>query len=55
MKIGLTYTGDKEKHQNYINWLKSNDDISIVVLSEEESNVDQLKDCDGLVLSDTSL
>ncbi|HKO82407.1 MAG TPA: gamma-glutamyl-gamma-aminobutyrate hydrolase family protein, partial [Chitinophagaceae bacterium] len=51
MKIGLTYTGDNEKHQNYINWLKSNDDISIVVLSEEESNVDQLKDCDGLVLS----
>ena len=51
MKIGLTYTGDKEKHQNYINWLKGDDDISILVLSAEENNAELLKECDGLVLS----
>ncbi len=51
MKIGLTYTGDEKKHQNYINWLKGNDDIEVVRLSVEENNADLLKDCDALVLS----
>lgn len=51
MKIGLTYTGTDEKHQNYVNWLKGNDDIEIIKLSPEENNADTIKDCDALVLS----
>src|SRR5438128_392778 len=51
MKIGLTYTGFEHKHQNYINWLKGNDDIEIVTLSVEDNNADALADCNGLVLS----
>ena len=51
MKIGLTYTGDNTKHQNYVNWLKGNDDIEIIKLSPEENNADAIKDCDALVLS----
>ncbi len=51
MKIGLTYTGDKEKHQNYIYWLKGNNDISIITLSAEENNGELVNECDGLVLS----
>src|SRR5688572_12238377 len=51
MKIGLSYTGDYTKHANYVNWLKGNDDISIVRLAPEENNADLLKGCDALVLS----
>lgn len=51
MKIGLTYTGTDKKHQNYVNWLKSNDDIEIITLSAESNNLDDLKQCDALVLS----
>lgn len=51
MKIGLTYTGDHTKHQNYVNWLKGKDDIEIIKLSAEDKNHDAIKDCDALVLS----
>ncbi|MES2774896.1 MAG: gamma-glutamyl-gamma-aminobutyrate hydrolase family protein [Bacteroidota bacterium] len=51
MKIGLTYTGGEEKHNNYVRWLKGEDDIEIVRLSAEEKNFESLKDCDALVLS----
>lgn len=51
MKIGLTYTDDEIKHQNYVNWLKGNDNIEIIKLSPEENNADAIKDCDALVLS----
>lgn len=51
MKIGLTYTGDAAKHQNYVNWLKGSDDIDIIKLSAEDDNAVSLKDCDALVLS----
>ncbi len=51
MKIGLTYTGDDRKHQNYVNWLKGTDDIEIVKLSAEDKNSDTLNNCDALVLS----
>lgn len=51
MKIGLTYTGDPVKHQNYVNWLKGTDDIEIIRLSAEDNNAERLNDCDALVLS----
>lgn len=51
MKIGLTYTGTDKKHQNYVNWLKANEDIEIITLSAENNNLSDLKKCDALVLS----
>jgi putative glutamine amidotransferase len=52
MKIGLTYTGFKAKHNNYYNWLKQGDNaIEIITLSAEENNLHELQNCDGLVLS----
>jgi len=51
MKIGLTYTGSEEKHQNYIKWLTGNDDIEIIQLSERDNNADAIKNYDALILS----
>lgn len=51
MKIGLTHTGNPEKHQYYVDWLKANDDIEVVKLSAEDKNLEELNNCDGLVLS----
>lgn len=51
MKIGLTHTGNPEKHQFYVDWLKANEDIEIVKLSAEDRNLEGLNNCDGLVLS----
>ncbi|HEV7621042.1 MAG TPA: gamma-glutamyl-gamma-aminobutyrate hydrolase family protein [Flavisolibacter sp.] len=51
MKIGLTYTGSDIKHDNYVQWLKGNDNIRIITLSAEANNLFELKDCDGIVLS----
>lgn len=51
MKIGLTYTGNENKHLNYVNWLKGNDTIEIIKLSTGDNNADAIKDCDALVLS----
>ncbi|MEO8404409.1 MAG: gamma-glutamyl-gamma-aminobutyrate hydrolase family protein [Chitinophagaceae bacterium] len=51
MKIALTFTGNAEKHQYYVDWLKANSNIEVVKLSEEENNLDQLAQCDALVLS----
>ncbi|MGB8192894.1 MAG: gamma-glutamyl-gamma-aminobutyrate hydrolase family protein [Chitinophagaceae bacterium] len=51
MKIGLTQTENPEKHQYYIDWLKGNDDIEVIPLSAEAGNLDELENCDALVLS----
>jgi putative glutamine amidotransferase len=51
IKIGLTYTGTDEKHQNYLRWLKGNEDIQIVRLSPADNNVEEVKNLDGIVLS----
>ncbi|MEO6719499.1 MAG: gamma-glutamyl-gamma-aminobutyrate hydrolase family protein [Ferruginibacter sp.] len=51
IKIGLTYTGTAEKHNNYVTWLKTDDDISVVKLSAEDNNLDVVKEMDGIVLS----
>jgi putative glutamine amidotransferase len=53
MRIGLTYTGDEKKHQNYVEWLKGDEGTAaeIVRLSAEDGNLEELRHCDGLVLS----
>jgi putative glutamine amidotransferase len=51
MKIGLTHTGNAEKHEFYVDWLKANEDIEIIKLSAEDKNLAELNKCDGLVLS----
>lgn len=51
IKIGLTYTGFKEKHNNYVQWLMADENIEIITLSAEEANLRIVKDLDGIVLS----
>jgi putative glutamine amidotransferase len=51
IKIGLTFTGTQAKHDNYVNWLKGNDDIDIIQLSAEDDNLAAVKDMDAIVLS----
>ena len=51
MKIALTYTGNIEKHHNYVNWLQAGENIDIVRLSAEDNNLHELNNCDALVLS----
>ncbi len=51
IKIGLTYTGSEEKHNNYINWLKGDDDIEIIRLSAENNNLEMVNEVDAVVLS----
>lgn len=47
MKIGLTYTGDPEKHINYKQWIEGNENIQAVRLQTG----DELNNPDGLVFS----
>jgi putative glutamine amidotransferase len=51
MKIGLTFTGYGEKHQNYVKWLKGRNKTIEVVKLSAEGDADAIKDCDALVLS----
>jgi putative glutamine amidotransferase len=51
IKIGLTYTGTEEKHNNYVNWLRVNEHITIIRLSAEDNNLEAAKEMDGIVLS----
>ncbi len=51
MKIALTHTGNPEKHQFYIDWLKAGGDIEIVPLSVQDNNLNELNNCDALVIS----
>ena len=51
MKIALTYTGSDEKHNNYVRWLQSGEDITVVKISAGDNNLHEAKDCDALVLS----
>ena len=51
IKIGLTYTGFEEKHNNYVQWLMAGENIEIITLSAEEANLDIVNDLNGIVLS----
>jgi len=51
MKIGLTYTGTPEKHDNYARWLTAGEDIEVIRLSAEDNNLAAVDACDALVLS----
>ncbi len=51
LKIGLTYTGSAEKHNNYVNWITGDEQIEIVKLSHEDNNLDMVKTLDGIVMS----
>ena len=50
MKIGLTYTGRGEKHENYVRWLQGND-RQIKVVRLDKDGAGEISECDGLVLS----
>ena len=50
LKIGISYTD--WRLDEYIAWLKTDDiNVDIIVLSYETGNIEDLKECDGLVLS----
>jgi putative glutamine amidotransferase len=50
-KIGLTYTGTEWKHENYVKWIKADEDIEVIRLDAELANLHEMQECDGLVLS----
>lgn len=51
IKIGVTFTGTKEKHSNYINWIKGNDNIEIITLSPDVTDLESITKLDGIILS----
>jgi putative glutamine amidotransferase len=52
IKIGLTYTGSEAKHNNYVKWIKEDDDtIEVLKLSAEENNLEKVPELDALVMS----
>jgi putative glutamine amidotransferase len=51
MKIALTYTGSNEKHNNYLQWLKADEDVDILKISAEDNNLAELSNCNALVLA----
>ena len=50
-KIGLTYTGTEWKHENYVKWIKADENIEVIRLDAELANLHEMQECDGLVLS----
>ena len=51
IRIGITYTGTDEKHSNYVRWLKGNEHIEVITLSPLHTDLESIKDFDGIVLS----
>lgn len=51
IKIGLTYTGTNEKHNNYVRWLVGNEAIEITTLSSTETSLESINNFDGIILS----
>ena len=51
IKVGVSFTGTAEKHTNYVNWLKGKDLIEIITLSPEVTQLENIKNLDGIVLS----
>jgi putative glutamine amidotransferase len=50
MKIGLTHTRNHQKYLYYIDWLKT-EDVEVVTLSVADNNLNEINNCDALVLS----
>jgi len=48
--IGLTYTGNDAKHDNYVRWLQADADIRVIRL-QAPGDPGELTRCDALVLS----
>jgi putative glutamine amidotransferase len=51
IKIGVTYTGTDEKHNNYVNWLKGSDRVEIITLNPAYIDLESIENYDGIVLS----
>jgi putative glutamine amidotransferase len=51
VKIGLTYTGTDEKHNNYMEWLRAGDGIELIRLTDTQHTPEIINECDALVLS----
>jgi putative glutamine amidotransferase len=51
IRIGVTYTGTEEKHNNYVNWLTADQLVEITRLSTDDDNLDAVKQLDGIVLA----
>lgn len=51
MKNALTYTGSDEKHNNYVRWLKANEEIDVIKVSTGDNNLHEVANCDALVLA----
>lgn len=51
MTIGLTYTGSAEKHNNYVRWLRGQDETIDVIRLSATDDSEGIQHCDGLVLS----
>ena len=51
LKIGLTYTGTDEKHNNYVNWLQQGGNVEVVTLKAGTINTEEIQKLDGIVLS----
>jgi putative glutamine amidotransferase len=51
LKIGLTYTGSPEKHQDYASWLEAGENITIIKLSAEDDNLHLVKEVQGIIMS----
>lgn len=49
--IGLTYTGSDAKHNNYVNWIKGQDDIDVIKLCAEDDNLEKIFEADGIIMS----
>lgn len=51
IKIGLTYTGTEVKHNNYVNWIKWDNDIEVIKLCAEDNNLEKVLEADAIVMS----
>jgi putative glutamine amidotransferase len=51
MKIALTYTGNEEKNQYYVDWLQAGEDVDVIKLDAAMDNAAAFSSCDALVLS----
>ncbi len=51
MKIALTYTDSDEKHNNYVRWMKANENLDVIKISADDNNLHEVVNCDALVLA----